>query len=551
VRVTAIIGFLVGAAVSRLHWSQFWPELNWLALWRGAGLGWLAGIVLSAPLVYILSRRASGSRAGPRPRWRQVAGVVLTALAMAPLALWLTMALPGGLMRKAMAAGRRPGDSRPNLLLITIDALRTDHVGAYGSTAGLTSNLDAFAQEATRYDAAYVSSPWTLMSFGAIFTSRPPSECGLKVLPNESAKRCTFGQRLSQRTPLLSEKLAGLGYATAAELTNRFLDSERGWARGFDCYRNESSSESSPREAALAQPVTQHAREWLSLNRREPFFLWVHYLDLHGPHETPGMREKLESQYPEEWAAGRLQWLREMRSEEQATRSRYQEFCRGKYAEGVRYVDRWVGELLEEIRAAGIYDDSLIVITADHGEELFDHGGFEHGHSMHEEVLAVPLLVKWPKGVAADRWVGQTVAVMDLGHTFLEFAEAPEASRPGWRSLPRRDGAQGTEVYAEGILYGDEQTALITDDYKVIYHPHDSSAGGRFEVYDRRTDRQERHDLADTGAAGELCARLKKRTEAAQAAAVTWYHTAEKESRELTLSEKAKRDLRSLGYVGE
>ena len=107
------------------------------------------------------------------------------------------------------------------------------------------------------------------------------------------------------------------------------------------------------------------------------------------------------------------------------TRARYQEFCRKMYAEEVRYVDRWFGDLLAQIRDADWYESSLVVVTSDHGEELFDHGGFEHGHSMHEELLRVPLLVKWPTAAEADEQVSQTVGLVDLAPTFLEFAGAP------------------------------------------------------------------------------------------------------------------------------
>jgi arylsulfatase A-like enzyme len=217
------------------------------------------------------------------------------------------------------------------------------------------------------------------------------------------------------------------------------------------------------------------------------------------------------------------------------------------YAEEVRYADRWVGELLTGLKALGTYDDSLIVITADHGEELFDHGGLDHGHSMHEEVVSVPLLVKWPGGVTGDKLVTQTVPLMAVAGTLLQLARAPGLNE-GDQALPTRDQGSVSEVYSEGIMYGTEHTALTTDDYRIIYHPYDASRQDWFEVYDRRRDRRERHNLADTEAAWGLRSRLKQLTEAAERAAVQ--AGGGPGARRFPLPDGMKRRMKSLGYVG-
>jgi arylsulfatase len=478
-------------------------------------------------------------------------GLGLTAVALAPVGLWLTIALPGGLLRRAMATGRAAGDSRPNIILITVEAFRPDRIGAYGATAGLTPNLDAFAREATRYESAYVSSSWTVPSLAAQLTGLSPSQCVVGPLARRTGSERTLSYVLAKGAPLLPEKLRRAGYATAAELTNNFLCSEGGWSRGFDCFRNESAEGGPLSELTLAQHVTERASEWLSLNRREPFFLWVHYFDPHVPYDSPDTPPGLRAQYPREWVAHRLVWLSEMRYAREPARSRYMEFCRRMYDQEVRYTDRWVGEMLKSIRAAGLYDRSLIAITADHGEELFDRterGGVEHGHSMHEAVLWVPLLVKWPQRVQADAQIGQTVSVDDLQATFLHFAGVQGSRNNDPQGLPLRDGFRGDEVFAEWIYYGAEQTALITDDYKIIYDPGTDAATGKFQVYDRRTDREERHDLARSPVATDLRLRLQQLTRAAlERRRLT---TASYGARPPVLSDKAKRDLRSLGYIG-
>ncbi len=127
---------------------------------------------------------------------------------------------------------------------------------------------------------------------------------------------------------------------------------------------------------------------------------------------------------------------------------------------------------------------------------------------MYSELLSVPLLVKWPRGTEADRVVGQTVGLTDLTPTFLELGQVRDRAGVKGRPLPRWNGGPSEEVYAEGLLVGEEQTALVTDSYKVIYHPFADSQAKAWEVYDLRQDPKEQTNLAATNAAAGLRARL-------------------------------------------
>jgi len=274
-------------------------------------------------------------------------------------------------------------------------------------------------------------------------------------------------------------------------------------------------------------------------------------MDPHAPYSSPDVPPEVRAEHPGGWLTRRPHWYDHMQYEEEETRARYQEFCRMMYAEEVRYADRWVGELLRGLKEAGVYDNSVVVITSDHGEELFDHGEFEHGHSMHEEVLRVPLLVKWPEGWPSDHLVTQTVGLAALGHTFLELARAEPMGRAGEPGIPARNGGPGAEVYSEGVFYGLEMTALTTDDYRIIFHPYEDSAGQRFEVYDRKRDRSEQHDLANTEVASKLRKRLEHRTEAARIAAGQWHVDGDQEFETIDLSEQSRSKLRTLGYLGD
>jgi len=543
-----VAGTLAGFVYGRSQASDLWPDLSRLHTMWCMALGWLAGLVLTALVLLVLRSRR---RPTQQPtRFVGAVRVLALTLALSPGALWVTALVPGGALREAGPIGVLLGDRRPNIILISIDALRADHVGAYGSRAGLTPNLDEFAREATRYDAAYAASSWTLPSLGALFAMHSPSESVVMFTEGEDDERYFVRAAVFADVPLLSEGLRSAGYRTGAELTNPFLAGTKGWERGIDFFRNEDGSDP---EALLtaggapAETVTENALAWLRLNRREPFFLWTHYLDPHTPYESPETPENLRRAYPAEWETARRDWYEEMQDAPAEERAGYQQFCREMYAEEVRYADWWAGDVLAELKREGRYESALIVIFSDHGEELFEHGAFEHGHSMHEEVLRVPLLVKWPKGVDADKVVKQTVALGSLAATALEAAGCPPMEGRRVEPLPRRDGGSGAEVFSEGILHGSEQTALTTDEHKVIYRPGADEGRGAFEVYDRRSDRGERRDLAGTEAAADLQARLKALTEEAQAARVKRAAGAPRTE----MSEDERRRLKSLGYLSD
>jgi len=548
--ITSTAGFLIGALLSCGRWSPVYPHLSLAAAVRAGMIGWVVGTAL-APLA---SRRRWRVAAGelPPPRgWVRAAAGAGILVALLPAVLWVAAASPGGPVRRALFGGERPGDKRPNLIFITIDALRRDHLGCYGSRAGLTPNLDGFAEQATRYEAAYANSPWTLTSFAGMFTSLAPSECGLKTPAAENQAWYERSAVWPDDIRLLPERLHQAGYATAAVITNPFLQAGRGCSRGFETFRNENVEAKFAKGAARANVVTRNSVGWLRLNRRQPFFLWVHYLDPHSPYDAPTTPPEIRAEYPPQWDTTRNYWAEAVQRQDAQTRRRYQEFCRRMYAEEVRYADQWLGKLLSAIKASGLYEDSLIVITADHGEELFDHGGIDHGHTMYSEVLSVPLLVKWPQGTRADARIRQTVCLTNLTPTFLELAGVRDRQGVRGRPLPRQDGGPGDQVYAEGLLYGKEQTAFVTDQFKVVYHPFADAHEEQFEVYDLQRDPAERHNLAATDATAPLRQQLAKRSHQAHALAQQWQQKLAAGSSRFRLSEDAKRSLRSLGYMGK
>jgi arylsulfatase A-like enzyme len=548
-----LLGALVGAAIGLFQASEVWPRLSQSNVAHRVAMGWLIALIASPLVAVIVARRSALRLGGPTGPWRRAGRAALGVIAIAPAAIWLNSLAPSPVGPELARVGRPIGDTRPNIVLISIDALRPDHLGAYGGPPGLTPNLDAFAKEAALYNAAYAAAPWTLPSFGTIFTSRPPSECGLKSSATEGCDWYTHRARLPESVPLLSERLHDAGYVTAAELTNPFLAEQRGWARGFDYFRNEDIPNVHTlvtSRTARAETVTENARLWLRLNARGPFFLWVHYLDPHAPYDSPETPSELRARYPDEWDTGWEYWCDHREEMPRDVQMQYAEFRRAMYAEEVRYADRWFGALMKDLRRTAGYQRSLVIVTSDHGEELFEHEGFDHGHSMHEELLWVPLLVKWPEGRGRARRVGTTVGLIDLAPTILEIAGAQPLDGARGRVLPMRDGEPGDHVYSEAVLHGAEQTALTTAELKVICRPSVTTAAPTFEVYDRRRDRDEQHDMSGLSAAADLTERLWALTEAARQTAVRWHSGLETADAPLGLDAATERKLQALGYLG-
>ncbi len=536
----ALLGLALGVVWAEHRETLLWPRLEELARYRGGALGWTAGAALGVLLSWLLPRRASaGSARRPLLGW-----AFLLVLALAPLGVAVVQ--PRGTLSQALALPRRASGARPNIILITVDSLRADHLGAYGDRRGLTPALDAFAAESSVYESAYAAAPWTLASLGSLFTLQPPSRVGVKAPPGEREPWYWRQAALTATAPLLSERLRAAGYVTAAEPTNPFLEAARGW-RGFEVWARalpQDGPDWMTRPKVRGEEVTAGARAWLARNRAEPFFLWLHYMDPHGPYGAPTAPRTLAARYPQGWA-GTEKWETVRRWPDKAKVADYQAFSRAMYAEEVRYLDRCLGTLLQELRRGGRWDRSLIVVTADHGEELFEHGGIGHGHSMHQELLRVPLLIKWPKGTPADRRLSQVVALPSLGAQVLAAAGARSAPADAWPALPRQAAQAGGEVYSESTFWGEEQTALTTEQWRVIYRPSASSPADRFEVYDRRRDPREQHNLAAAQAAPELRARLQALTEAAGERAREGARTAKPG----TMSQEEARSLRALGYL--
>lgn len=356
----------------------------------------------------------------------------------------------------------RPGSAR-NLLLVTIDTMRADHVGAYGYAPARTPTLDRLAREGARFDRAFAPSPITLTSHASLLTGLYP--------PGHGAR--DNGMAMAPTVATLATALRDRGFATAAFIAAFPLDRRFGLARGFDVYADRMPRGSNGRLAneRPGREVVDEAIAWLTSVRdtsgaAKPLFLWVHLFEPHAPYGDP-VRD-----------GGRSLIAR--------------------YDAEIATADREVGRLLASL--GGDLEHTLVVAASDHGEAFGEHGEIGHSLFVYDTTLRVALLMRGP-GVAAGRAVPDPVCLIDVAPTVLRILGAPALDVDGIDLRPALDGTAlpTRPLYAESFAplldFGWSALRAVRDGrWKVIAAP-------RPEMYDIEADRSELNDLSKTGGA--------------------------------------------------
>lgn len=319
-----------------------------------------------------------------RAAWAIVGGPVLAV----GLGVWL-------------AWGRVPHEVQPlpaaalggaNVLLVTIDTLRADRVGAYGSDRGLTPTIDRFARNGLRFDQAYAHVPLTLPSHTTLMTARYPPHNGVR-------DNGTF--RLDEASPTLASALKGAGYRTGAFVGAFVLDARFGLSQGFDLYDDRMLGSSADLEVVQrsAEQVLAPAYDWIASSSPTPWFAWVHLYDPHEPYAPP-----------------------------EPFRSRY---ASAPYDGEIAYADAALGQFVERLQARGALVHTLVVVAADHGESLGEHGERTHGLFAYDSTLRVPLIFWADRGIRSGTF-GDTMRLVDVAPTILDLV--------GSVALPQADG---------------------------------------------------------------------------------------------------------------
>jgi arylsulfatase A-like enzyme len=324
-------------------------------------------------------------------------------------------------------------DDAPNIIFILVDTLRADYLGTYGFRGQVSPNVDRLAGESIVFRNCFSQSPWTKPAVASLFTSLYPQVHGLtnhegRYWGTESPETSTGV--LSDRATTLAERLRERGYDTAAFVSNPWITGAYGFAQGFDIYDDDQTD-----FVKSVAPLVDDARTWLeSREGRAPYFLYLHFMDVHAPYSAPeddftalrgspsvsADRLLLPGEMPD------LRWKNiEVRADWATNEMRRGvAYWRTRYASGVRAFDRRLGELLDYLRQSGELDRSVVVFTSDHGEELFEHGDWSHGQNLFDHQLRVPLIVRNPLGRAGGFETEAFVELVDLMPTLLSVAGA-------------------------------------------------------------------------------------------------------------------------------
>jgi len=378
------------------------------------------------------------------------------------------------------------------IILLTVDTLRTDALSCYGSETNRTPHIDRLAGESILFENALAPSPWTLPSFASMFT-------GLSV---EAVQTPSPHSLLQDNYHTLAEHMAENGYLTAAVGYNAIL-TRTNLSQGFALYDFypakrfgtslgarilEKAFPARFRRERNTGELTDLAVDLLDSVRDKSFFLWVHYFDPHLPYAPPARWLPAGEPAPRIGAA--FDRKLDLQTGHLILTSDEKQWVRRLYESEVRYVDENIGRLIDKLKALNIYEDSLIVFASDHGEEFWEHGGFEHGHTLYNELLRVPLIFKLPQSSNKGR-VRQPVAVQALLPTVLDLGRLPyEPSSISARSLaPLLQDPEGTAddsdpVFASGVLFYDKKEAVVFGRHKFIR----SLVQGKEELYDLGAD---------------------------------------------------------------
>ena len=445
--------------------------------------------------------------------------------------IFLTLAL-------LLTAGCAERQRLPNVILISLDTVRADHLSVYGYHRPTTPNLARLAEEGVVFEQAFTPTPWTVPAHMSLFTSLYPSVHSISHLTPQS-----------DMSKMLPEMLKDAGYLTAAFVAP-VLSEEYGFSKGFEHYfRTE--------RVRPADIMVDRALEWLAQDpnrpvvRDQPFFLFLHLFDAHHPYEPPW---PFDTAYVPAYGPNIQEISRShpYAQDKKLTTEERSEVV-ALYDGEIAYTDFAVGRFLDELNVLGLYDSSLIVVFGDHGEGFLEHGLMNHGNSVYDELIRVPLLVRFPRARHAGRRVEEPAQLIDVTPTILK--EVGIAPLPAMQGSFLLDPPQTTA--SRRFAYASEAFAacLRTSSWKLIENPPSRferiprAKQAKYELYDLNEDPTEQNNLA-----GALPDRAESMARS--------LHAIDQENRklrarirealnvrEIELTEEQERELRSLGYI--
>ena len=481
----------------------------------------LLALGIATQLTRVFVRRRVQLLGLMRRTWLLLAGLVVV-IAIGELTITST------LERRTIAALPNAA-SQPNVLILVADTLRADHVSTYGYKRPTTPRIDRFAAEGRTFLEAYSTSSWTLPSHASLFTGRRVHE----------HRAGHDGHRfLGREFPTLAEVLGRSGYASGGFMANTFwVGRQTGLQRGFiryeDFYGNVGDAlvrTSLGRTLAYevlpyfgfidipgrkrAGDINERMLSWIDSLGGRPFFAFANYMDVHGPYIPPPA-------YDGHFAGKRFERGTEIVLGPLTDKTKVPEpvVLRSwidRYDESLLYLDEQVGRLFDELARRGILDNTIVVFTSDHGEAWGEHNLIYHGHSLYQEQIRIPFIIRFPSGVAAGERTSRPVALEQIPLLVAELAGITQTPFPAY-SLRAHAAPPSEAVAVSEIPYGRGMPSVFpiasgglrsvqTEQWHLIV-----SESGRAELYDLVRDRAELKNLADEPAFADVLSKLQER----------------------------------------
>ncbi len=387
-----------------------------------------------------------------------------------------------------------------NIILIILDTVRKDRLGCYGNTAGITPQIDDFADHSVLFENAFSHAPWTLPSVASLLTSTYPFQ-------HQAGGHLGAFSTLLPKTLSVTQIFRNHGVTTYAITNCTFLSERYGVTKGFETINDYPYQNNF--DIRRAKQTTNTALKWLDSNKKEPFFLLIHYFDPHLVYDPPQPFRRRFADYQDrevlDHVFGTKKEMLALRShgilpsEENILR------LKKLYNGEIAYTDAEVGRLIRYLFKNSYHKNTIIIITADHGEEFLDHGGLEHGHTLYDELLHVPLIIYDPticsheKGIKANstlrKRVKTTVRLIDIAPTLCELSDLPSAPDFLGKSLvPLLKGEQedNRPVLSQGNMWGPSGTSLRNNNKKLIIQTH----APYIRLFNITTDPKEKKNIA-------------------------------------------------------
>jgi len=436
-----------------------------------------------------------------------------------------------------------PHQPKLNIILITVDALRYDHLGCYGYKRNTSPNIDKLAKEGIVLTQAISQGSFTAPSLPSIMTARYPNRHGVKA----------WGDSIDKSLATLAQILKKNGFSTASICASDVFASILGLDKGFDSLSRHDDN-------LVAGEVTHRAIRWLKDNRSKNFFLWLHYLEPHEPYRPPLRTKK-------EFTAniidkGKQAKLVPILAKDPSDRDVYgaiggiakyavvdgrrdMEFYVALYDAEIKYADEQIGIFLEKLKEMGLEENTLIILSADHGESLGDHNlYFTHGQFLYDELIRVPLIIKFKKLFPAYKTIDSQVRLIDVMPTILDIAGIrPSAKTDGVSLLPLISGKSSFPQLCAFSDF-DVKKSIRTPEWKLICtDPY----GGEYELYNLKDDPKESVNLAKGNLTAEERIQFRFLKQKLNDYSKQELSISVKPIR--VLSERARNKLKSLGYL--